>query len=156
MAQQTAQGTQAREGGIEVLTELATADFGSNATLNLYKTGWSPTDGSVYADFDSHKADYTGNSEQGITWDSAGIGADGKPAMASADLFFQATDAVTPNTIAGAYLTIQTATGPPVVRKLAAYYPFLTPVPMTAALAYCTVKLVVNADDLTGYAVVTF
>lgn len=154
MATQITPGAQSQGGGIEVLTELTGGAFGTGSTIGLYKSSFVPNRLSSYADFDAAKADFTGYAPVDVTWDAPGVDGNGKATTQSQDAFFQATDDVTPNTIGGVYLYTETAAGPPAVRVIQNYYQFLTPVSLSVALAFMTVKLIVQQPDLSGIAVV--
>jgi len=114
------------------------------ANLKLFKSDFTPTRDSVVGDFAAAEADFTGYAAVALSWSAVGIGADLRPTIISTRAFFQATDAVTPNEIGGAWL--ETAAG-----ALYEYWVFITPISLSDALAYIGAVVTgqyPDADDL--------
>jgi hypothetical protein len=99
------------------------------AKFKLYQSSFAPNADSVIGDFNAAEADFTGYAAAVIVWDAIGLGSDGHYQAVGSDCFFQATDAVSPNDIGGAWL--ETGAG-----ALVEYYPFNTPISLSVALAY--------------------
>jgi hypothetical protein len=156
MPNRQAAGLQATEGGIEALIELDAAKIGTAVKLRLYQSSFGPTPASVYADFDANKADFAGYAAVDVVWSAVGVDAAGSPTLVSNDAFFQAADATSPNNIGGAFLTIQTAVGPPAVHKVLNYYPFGAAIPMVTALAFISLSVELQMPDLSGSADVNY
>ena len=110
------------------------------AKLKLYQSTFIPGPTNVVADFVAAEASFTGYVAHTITWNPVSLGADGKWQAESDQAFYQATDAVSPNTIGGAWL--ETAAG-----ALVEYIPFPIPVNMTVALAQLTLQLALHRPE---------
>lgn len=100
----------------------------AGAELHLYQSTFVPDENSLLADFTAAEADYTGYASVVLTYSAIALDEDGGYVAVTNRAFFQATDAVSPNTIGGAW--VETAGA-----GLIEYFPFAVPVPMTEALA---------------------
>jgi hypothetical protein len=109
------------------------------AKLRLFLQSFVPTPASLQAAFLAAEATFTGYPAGGIvvTWSAVGVDAEGVATMIGSRSFFQATDAVTPNLIGGAWL--ETAAG-----LVEEYCVFQPPVDMTFALAWLGVTPIEN------------
>jgi hypothetical protein len=97
------------------------------AKMKLYQSTFNPDPTNVVADFVAAEATFTGYAAVTIVWNAVGVDQDGGYSAIGSNCFFQATDAVTPNTIGGCW--IEDSAG-----ALKEFIPFGTPVPMSAAL----------------------
>ncbi len=140
-------GAEVKEGGIELLTELLAATAGTGAKLHLYKAAFSPTRDSVEADFETNECDFGGYSATALTFGSVGLDGDGQAVVHSTRVVQQVTGpiVVNPNTVGGAWLEDVIAVGPPKNSKVLRYFPFPTPVPMSAAGAQMSLEVVLNS-----------
>lgn len=135
MPEQHLPGALTREAQLAGLTAKRTAL--ALSPLKLFKSSFTPTPTSVVADFDAAEADFTGYASVALSWSAVGLDANNEYQMISTRAFFQATDAVTPNEIGGAWLEL--ASG-----ALYEYWVFDAPVDMSAALAF--VGAVIRAE----------
>jgi hypothetical protein len=126
----------AQAGAIVRLTALL-ADLGVTAKVHLFKTGFSPTPNNVKADFTAQEADFTGYTSATLTFSAVGIDVNGVVSSLTNRCFFQATDAVSPNTIGGFW--IEDSAGPPT--NLIGFGVFPGPVAMTQALSFLALTL---------------
>jgi hypothetical protein len=98
--------------------------------VRAYKSSFVPTPASLEADFVAAEADFVGYAPIVLgAWSAVGVDSAGQAQTVSADIFFQATDATTPNLIGGLWLTTA-ADG------IYEYCPFPVPLPMNYALAF--------------------
>lgn len=97
------------------------------AYLGLYQTKTGNPPDMVLGDL--VEADYTGYARQLLVWGTPYDGSDGRPSVLSGMLTFRPTDAVTPNTINGAFLATAATAG-----ALVAVDPFSGPRSMSSAL----------------------
>lgn len=153
MASQQVQGSETGEGAVESLTELLAGLVGTAASLRLFKAAFAPTPLNVEADFEAAECDYAGYAAVPLTWSAVGLDTAGTASTAASRAFFQATDGTTPNLVGGAWVSVETAVGPPAVRVSLDYYLFPAPVPMSAALAWLALTLVKQQPSSPGYAV---
>jgi hypothetical protein len=151
---QASNGVMTRSGKIEALTELLAGKLGTAAKLRLWVVGFAPNPNSTEADFEANEASFTGYAAVTLTWSAIGIDAANNAAAVSNRAFFQATDAVTPNRIAGAWIDVTTAPGPPAIDIAPDYYPFDNPVEMGAALDFVAVTITKQQPNEAGFAVV--
>lgn len=142
-------------GGVEQLGELLAGDFGTAAKIRLFQAGWSPGPDSVEDDFEAHEADFVGYPAGGVavTWGSAGLDALGVATAYGSRALFTASDGTAPNSIGGAWLAVETASGPPAVNVAVAFYAFAAPVAMETALAQLSLEPVAQLPDGRGYAI---
>lgn len=105
MAEQEIAGAYLLEGEIAVVNGLVTTPgpfFGAH--VNLFKSSFSPTQDSKLAAFQAAACDFTGYAPVAQTWSPAGLSTDDGARSVSNRAFFQATDAVVPNTAGGFWL----------------------------------------------------
>ena len=127
------------EGDVATMTALRTTL--ANARLRLFKAGFAPNYDTTLANLAANECDYTGYAALTLTWSAVGIGGDGLPQIISNRSFFQATDAVTPNTVGGWFLDTG-GMGP-----VGLGYGVMDPtVPMTVALAFLAMVVNISAD----------
>lgn len=147
-------GIETREGAVEQLTELQAAVSGTAATLHLYKSSFSPSPTNVEADFIAEECTFSGYAAAPITFGAVGLDSAGNAAAFATRIEFQNTTNVIGDSVGGAWMSVQSAPGPPVVNKSVRYYPFPLPIPMSAALAVLGAIVVVNAPNLNGKIIV--
>lgn len=143
-------GAPTLEGSIESLTELIAGLVGTAAKLHLFKAGFSPSNNSVQADFAAQEADFVGYAPATLTFGPVGVDVQGNASSYGDRVEFQATDGTMPNSIGGAWISVTTSAGPPPVLGSLRYYQFLTPIPMSVALATMGAVVVYKASDLDG------
>jgi hypothetical protein len=153
MGIQTSAGSWTTEGVQDSLTTMIAGDPFAGAHLHLYQSSFNPNTASKAADFAAAEATFTGYAAAPLTYSAIGIDQAGNPTVLSGRAFFQATDAVTPNTIGGCWVQ-RDVVGPPAVATSVEWYPFNPPVPMSSALAFVGVVLGIQAPAGPGYAVV--
>jgi len=143
-----------QEGVFDQLSE-AVAGVLSGAKLHLFKSGFTPTFNSVAADFAAQECDFTGYAASTLTWSAPGLDSTGQPITISDRAFFQATDALAPNTVGGAWLQAD-VTGPPASHTALGYWVFNPTVPMTQALSSLGVVVGWQLPGNTGYALADY
>jgi len=124
----------ATAGLIEDATTLTAEFVSAGYIVHLFLEGFSPLPTSTHADFLANEATFTGYSsitlgETGHLFSVPVINSTGQVVVASAPANWVASDAVSPNMIAGMWIE-NTANG---VRR---YVVFPTPLPMNAALQF--------------------
>lgn len=118
------------------LTALRTL-LAATSEVHLYQDGFGIGPDSVLADLEAAEATFTGYAAAVVAaWSSVAQDADGGYTF-TATVFFAATDAVTPNSIAGAWLQLAAGT-------LILWFPFNIPVPVNAAGAYVNISVYVR------------
>lgn len=110
------------------------------AKLKLYKSSFIPTNQSLLADFVAAEADFSGYAFATLSWDAVGVDSLGNYFTEGSNSLFQASDALNPNTIGGAW--IETATG-----TLVMFLPFDVPVNMTVILATLNITPVMKRPE---------
>lgn len=105
--------------------------------VRLFKDGLAPGPHNVRADFVAAEATFTGYAAAVPTYSALAVDAAGNAVGVSSRMFFQATDAVNPNLIAGAWQ--ETAAG-----ALLWYWIFPAPVPLLLALKFLALVLTVR------------
>lgn len=154
MATDTVLGNPTDEGSEAILAALlASTAAWSGAKVHLYQSSFAPTRKSVAADFIAAEANFTGYAPIALTYSAIGVDADGNPTAVTNRAFFQASDAVTPNSIGGAWVQ-EDVTGPPATHQSVRYYQFPNPIPMATASAFIAVVIGVQDPDTPGYAIV--
>jgi hypothetical protein len=153
MAQETDFGTWTTEGANNALTTLLAGVPFSGGKLRLYKSTFAPTRSNVLADFVAQEAGFTGYAAVVPTYSAIGIDANGNPVALSSRVFFQATDAVTPQTMGGAWMS-DDVVGPPAVHTSVLFFPFAAPIPMTTALAFIGVVVGLQLTGTNPFAIV--
>lgn len=140
-------GAEVKEGGIELLTELLAGTAGTGAKLHLYKAAFNPTSDNTEADFETNECDFGGYAATSLTWGSVGLDSDGQAVVHSSRVVQQVTGpiVVNPNTVGGAWLEDIITAGPPKNSKVLRYFPFATPVPMSAAGAQISLEVVLTS-----------
>lgn len=128
--------TETNEAAKNKLATLLTALVG--AKLKLYQSSFAPVQNSPLSAFAAAEADFAGYAAATLTWSAMGVQGDGTPSAVSSRAFFQATDAVTPNQIGGAWLEL--AGG-----EIWGYFPFNDPADLQTALSW--VALTVTATE---------
>lgn len=156
MATQRIIGAEPVEGGLEALSELRAASIGTASKIRLFQSSFVPTLTSVEADFEAAEATFTDYASVANTWAPPGLDPSDGPTMYGTRALFVATDAVAPNNIGGAWISVQTSAGPPPVNKSVQYCVFPVPVDMTTALAQLNVQPVMKSPDLAGYFVIDY
>jgi len=140
MAEQEAAGVQPVTGKVDQLGAIKTLVTG--AKLHLFKSSFTPTPDSTEADFVAAECAFTGYVAVVITWSAVGLGVDDVARMVGSRSFFQATDAVSPDTVGGFW--IESSAGPPGIVE---WYAILaTPVPIDVALRFIAVTPTVGSD----------
>jgi len=153
VAVETDNGVQTVEGIMQALTTLLAGASWSGAKLHLYKSSFAPGPSNVAADFLAAEANFTGYAPVTLTYSSIGVDANGSPVALTNRAFFQATDAVSPNTIGGCWVENDIGTTP-VVKTSVEFYQFQSPIPMSLALQFIGVVVAVYQPGGPGYAVV--
>jgi len=153
MAQQTANGVLLNEGTEASLAAMIAGVPLAGAKLHLYKSGFSPTPGSVAADFAAQECDYTGYAAVAMTYSAIGVDSGGNPTVLSNRAFFQATDAVAPNVVGGCWVE-HPVTGPPVTSTAIEFYPFSPQLNLTTPGAFIGVVIAFQIPAGPGYAIV--
>lgn len=154
MSTQFVDGSNSNEGTALVLAALiATGGSLNGAKLKLFQSSFSPTPASKAADFATAEADFTGYTAAPVTWSAIGVDSASNPSCLSDRVFFQATDALSPNTIGGCWLENET-TGTTPVDTAVEYYVFDNPVPMLTSGAFLGVVIGMQMPGTPGYALV--
>lgn len=120
--------TESRAGSVALLglerTALATGK------IRLFKAPFVPNPTTTQAEFVAQECGFGGYAAVVLgAWNAVGIDQSGQAQCGSSDAFFQATDAVTPENVGGAWLETATA-------GLYEYCVFPVPIPMVAALQF--------------------
>jgi hypothetical protein len=152
VAQQVAPGNLTQEGTEAALTTLLAGVPLAGAKVHLYQSTFAPTLRSVAADFIAAEANYTGYAPVALTYSGVGLDSAGNPTVLTNRAYFQATDAVTPNTIGGCWVQSDTV-GPPATHTSVEWYPFPSQVPMTTALAFLGLVLGIQIPGGPGFAI---
>lgn len=127
---------------VELTARRALYDGGA---AKLYQSTFTPDENSIVTDFDAAEADFTGYAAGTLGMNAVAPDTDGGYVSISDSMFFQASDAVAPNTIGGVWF--ENSGG-----SLLSFYPFPSPIGVTGALNYISLLLALRApgaDELT-------
>lgn len=125
------------------------ADIGTASTLRLYKAGSPLGPESDYADYVAAEADFAGYAPEPVTFTGPLLSEGGAAVLAGNEATFLATDAVTPNTIGGAWAEVSDG-GSPAIHKIVGQYPFNVPVNINRAGAFISGNLYLTFPGLVG------
>lgn len=137
MSEQQIQGNLSDAGDKANLDAIQAARAGVAYKLKLFQSTFHPTNVSAKADFAAHEATYAGYAAQALAWSADGFGVDGNWLQVSTRMFFQSTDAVTPNEIGGGWLEDNAG-------NLTEYFTLTTPVELDAAGKFMAVTLTLS------------
>jgi hypothetical protein len=140
MATQDIPGAVAVEGAFSILDGLVDGGAVDGAKLHLYRDTLNPVPTTDWATFTANEATFKGYAAAAPTWSATGFDSTGTPVSSSSGVTFQATDATTPNSIGGAWLSVDVA-GPPASGTVLEYFHFSNPVAMNVALQTMTVAV---------------
>lgn len=144
MAEQEIAGQYLLEGEIAVVNGMvATPGVFFGAHVNLFKDSFNPTPESVLADFVAAVCDFGGYAAVAQTWSPAGLSTTGGARSVSNRAFFQATDAVTPNTAGGFFIS-----SPAMPTLALAWGQFPGGIPLDSALAFVALTITVGPGGI--------
>jgi hypothetical protein len=147
--QQTANGNLTQEGSIAALKQQQGQLTFTAVTAHLYQSGFGPSRASVYADFLANEANFTGYASAPLVFGTVGTDDAGNAVSYNLDETWQATDAVSPNSIGGLWLSGSFGVGPTNVSL--AWYPFPVPVNMATALKTLNAVVAWTEPNFPGY-----
>lgn len=146
-------GYQTRAGQRQVLSGIDAGVIGTAMTARLYKSSFSPSSLSVIADFLAAEADYDGYAGIALATWTPGVDSAGMPILSSEEVDFQNTDGSVPNSLGGVFTTVVVSSGPTVTIGYN-YYPFTSPVTMSAPGQIISASITYNGNSLAGTATV--
>lgn len=142
------------EGGFLVLDGLTDGGSVDGAKLHLYKDSYNPVVQDDWDTFTANEADFKGYAAAAPTWAATGYDSNGTPIATSSAVTFTASDDTVPNSIGGAWLSVDVV-GPPASGTVLEFYPFPTPVAMNVALQTMSVTVAQQMPMGPGAATVT-
>lgn len=149
---ETIRGFTAQEGDLSYLGAILAAGASDSCKIGLYLASWNPSRLAKFADLVANEAQFDGYARKATTFSPQSVDQVGTARSISANEIYVAGAGLEPESLGGAFLTLEDV-GPPVVNKLLAFYPFPLPLSVNQVSQSVGVKVVITAPDLSGYAI---